>query len=804
MIATLVAAVVVSATNLVVESSARYAWAGVQNCGKTICVPASNSIGRAHWEFTLGAVRNDRAENDTDVLASMFVTPKPDKFIHGRVYSMVPALVVQVKPIAGTYDVSLWLKNAATSGLGFNCLFEGRYVEKPKGDFTIGVDFNRGLYRIRTDRMISTLRGAISGRCDFSHPDWEHPVYAGAYAENDANDRHAVVELRGISLTDGGTFPEEAFRAKSKAEPVLAERRTEVRVRPNCAYEVNGFDEVQSIFNGNVNGDDRGSATHLVKMLNLNGARAFLQTGGQPGFPRTRGAFRQFGGQKPLEGAAYDKALADFWAQDFEATLPSALGNAEIGFRNDQARQLGYFRDLGLVDNIVFLPAPIDGTSLAHKDAVCRYFSAYIRAIRKVAPWLKGFSLQYVNEPNYPWFSSDFDDDQRRASAACLELHNLIDGHLRTSHPEVKLIGPCLAENSFPFYHLWVRPFLSGARHPMEVWNYHSYDTPQWSHLAWMALYQAEAERLGRIRPQGYCTEMAYALGKKDLDGDRMVWEAQQLMTALENPDKWKGLSWHMLVMDWFNSSNVIRKDWLGEKNERIECYAGSLWELFHAFNRVRGKYVSAESDDDQVRAVAVRYDPTLVSVVLFNDGPARRRVAVKVDGGTVPDRIRRVRRVSTRAVSATFSQYAEGNEIDLASGELVTLEYRGKFPAVARTRSRREFYGDVCGRFFSGKVETAIRLPEVRPHATHLLRFAIGVTDPLFSRRGKWSLNGKTVDLDWTMHKRGLLHDTADVLLFEMPLEAALLTTENRFTLETDDADYHFMFASIVETDHD
>ena len=800
----ILAAALVSATNLVVDASARYAWAGVQEPERTFVVPGSNAQELVRWEFTLGSVRDADPSVDSGVLANVFVTPTPRKFIHGRVYAMVPALVVTVKPECGTYDVSVWLKNAPTSGLGFNCLFEGRFREKPSDDFRIGIDFNRGLYRVRTDREISTVRGAISGRADFSHPDWANPAYAGAYAENDAADRHAVVELSGISSETvrlPSDFGKASARCAVEAKDAPAKPVT-VRVDPSCAYEVNGFGEVQNIFNGNVNGDDHGTATHLVRMLNPNGMRAFLQIGGRPGYPRTHGAFRQFGGVKPPEGESYDAAMEKFWKQDFETTVPAAICNSSGAFIGPQASQLGYFREIGLKDGIVFLPAPLDGTALAHPEETKRYYSAYIAAIRKTAPWIGEFWLQYVNEPNYPWFTDDFGDDQRKASAACLDLYNLIDAHLRANHPGVKLIGPCLAANTFPFFYDWVRPFLSRVCQPIDIWNYHSYDQPQWAHLAWMGLYQAEAARIGRPRPQGYCTEMAYALGKKDLDGDRMVWEAQQLMTALENPDKWKGLSWHLLVMDWFNSSNVIRKDWLGEKNDRIECYAGSLWYLFYAFNRVRGPLVAADAGGDgQVREVAVRYDPTLISVVLLNDGPARRHVALDVGGVTAPDRVYRLRRTAANAVSTSFSQYADGNAFDLEPGELLSLQYRGPFGAPARTRRRREWYGETCGRYFEGRIGTRIRMPEVSPESTCVLRFALGMTDPLFSRRGKVSFNGRSFEVNWADHRRGYLHDDDGVLLFDLPIKASELKTENEFELEVDDAAYHFMFASVVVT---
>lgn len=580
----------------------------------------------------------------------------------------------------------------------------------------------------------------------------------------------------------------------------LAAQET-VIVNPDVIRQYGDYNTVQPIFNGNVNGSDYGAANALVRELNLNGARAFLWPRLEKPYPKTPWAAAQFGG-KPIRKEEVMEARKEWFRQDFPKTVPAGFLNKKGNWANAQFQQLQIFKDINLSENIVF-HSQIDAGSRFYPERVNAYYSAYIKAIRKYAPWIKTFWIQNTNEPNYPWWSGEF-DDPRESVKAWIQVYNSLDSFLRKNHPDVKVLGPVLAASStfnWQDFNLWTKPVLAGAKNPLDIYNYHLYDIGAWSNLAWMSMFQAEAERIGRIRPRAYVSEIAYALGKKGNDGDLIHWTAQQLFTALENPDKIHALSWHLLVFDWFNNTNIIFKD-----RTRKTYAPGALFYLYRTLRYLRGTtvYVSP-SANPALRGIAAMPDAKRLTLALFNDGREPLTVtpapvfSAKPASLTVQSVIpseRSLYRYSTENLSPDTLR-----PISLAPGEVRSFEWTFSTPLKrpSKTLRQQEFYAPAAGDFFNEAISATIRLPKEPSANEHcFLRLGIYTDDKLYAEGGSIILNGKTFPVRWNQASQDV--ETVDnAWFFEIPVPAGLVKKENTFSIQVRDTDYKLMFASII-----
>lgn len=571
-------------------------------------------------------------------------------------------------------------------------------------------------------------------------------------------------------------------------------------VRPEFIRRIGAISTVQPIFNGNVNGSDYGAANALIRELNLNGARAFLWP--QLQYPHTPWAASQFG-RTPIPREQVAEARRKWFAQDFAKTVPAAFKNRKGEWSSAQFYQLQIFKNIHLTENIVF-HSQLDAGARLYPDRVNAYYSAYIQAIRTFAPWIRQFWIQHTNEPNYPWWSGEFETTGESVKA-WIDVYNSLNRHLRKNHPGVQLLGPVLAASSTFNWHdfqQWTKPVLAGTEIPLEFYNYHLYNIGAWSHLAWISMFQAEAERIGRIRPRAYISETAYALGKSGVDGDLIRWTAQQLFTALENPDKIHALSWHMLVFDWFNYTNILFKD-----RARKSYTPGANFHLYRTLRNLRGTTVyTVPSANPALRKAAAMPDASHLTLALFNDGEEPVELQMHVPFPVVPDSLTvQSVRPTGRGTYQYSIEKAETSGADrtlrLAPGEVRSLEWSfpKPLPPPKRTLVQREFYAPVVGEFFSDTITGKIRLPaSPAPAEQCFLRFGIYTDDKLSAEGGVLHFNGTRFPLRWNQ-ARADVEMSDHSWFFEIPLSPGLVQRENEFSLHVEDTDYKLMFASIV-----
>ena len=573
-------------------------------------------------------------------------------------------------------------------------------------------------------------------------------------------------------------------------------------IRPEFIRKYGNYNAVQPIFNGNVNGSDYGAANALVRELNLNGARAFLWPKLPLPYPHTPWAASQFG-RTPIPREKVAEERRKWFAQNFNETVPASFRNRKGEWRSAQFQQLQIFKSINLPVNIVF-HSQLDAGARFHLERVNAYYTAYINAIRTHAPWIKQFWIQHTNEPNYPWWSGEF-ESTKESVKAWLDVYNSLNRHLRSHHPGVKLLGPTLASSATFNWHdfnLWTKPVLAGTETPLEFYNYHLYDIGAWSHLAWISMFQAEAERIGRIRPRAYISETAYSLGKSGIDGDLIRWTAQQLFTALENPDKIYALSWHMLVFDWFNYTNILFKD---RKNKTYT--PGANFYLYRTLRNLRGRTIyTTPSANPMIRKIATMKDASHLTLAIFNDSEESStfqpifRFSVPPSALTVQS-IRPTGRNSYCYSMEKVDPSAIDKLLTLAPGEIRSMEwtFSKPLPPAKKTLVQREFYAPTVAAFFNDSIETEIRLPE--PPAKNeqcLLRFGVYTDDKLYAEGAQLQFNGSTFPIRWNQ-ARADVEMSDHSWFFEIPLPPGLVRKENKFSLRVGDTDYKLMFASIV-----
>jgi hypothetical protein len=303
-----------------------------------------------------------------------------------------------------------------------------------------------------------------------------------------------------------------------KSEPAVP---VSAVVRPDLTWSVEGVCHIPRIFGATVNGSSRGEAVEKIRALNLNSARAFLWALGwwqnaPTGFvapPVTPGVVQQYGHKNGVSEEEAKKQYALFFQQDFHRLMRQwwldAAGSVQV-------QQAGLFEQWGLTKGLVFHlgGTPDDGLVINHPEGLNRFYDAYIEAIREFHPVLDIDFVQLSNEPNYPHFAWSF-DTQREASEAWIAIYNQLDSYLRKKGLRTRLLGPCLASGTFfswGGWQDWSVPVLRDTEYPLTHFNYHCYNTPAYTHLAWQEMLHAQADLLGKPRPRAVVTEMNYRL----------------------------------------------------------------------------------------------------------------------------------------------------------------------------------------------------------------------------------------------------------------------------------------------------
>lgn len=578
----------------------------------------------------------------------------------------------------------------------------------------------------------------------------------------------------------------------------------EIRFSHQFSSDVGGFSEVQPIFNANVNGSGGEKNSELVKALNLNGARAFLWSYGISKRPRTPWAASQYGG-KSISRDKLQVAFRKWYGQDFSTTIPE---NFRINLQRGSAqfKQLLMFREWGLNENLLF-HSQLDGSARLYPDRVNAYYSAYLDAIKKNAPWVKNCWFQITNEPNYPWWSGEFKNNAESV-AAWLKVFNSLDAYIRKKHPKNKVIGPALASIStfnWGAYRTWIKPILAGVKYPMDIFNYHLYDFGGWTHLAWMSMFQAESERLGRGRPQAYVSEINYKLKNINVGAERMLFMAQQLFTALENPDKFNALSFHLLVYPkLFNQNNIIDV-------HNGTCRPGTVWYLYRTLSEVRGQMLWCDTGAiPNIRAVAVRPNDRKLVLALFNDGKVPRDVSLNL---CLPKTSKLVRFRWVCPDGTKNVIFKEGlvapdslRIVTLRPGEVRTYcwEFKRPLPPVRRSLQTREYFAPIAGKFLADKLTTTIQLPK-KPSAKKrwTLRLGIFSDDLLSAEKIQAILNGHLFNLLLNQAFKEQSAKERNCWFFEMPLTPEMLRKKNQLTVKVDDTEYRLMFVSIVSREY-
>jgi len=605
-----------------------------------------------------------------------------------------------------------------------------------------------------------------------------------------------------------------AIIAILSASRSVADDVQQVRVDPSITWTVNGYSDVQRIFGATVNGELRDQMGDEVRSMKLNGARAYLwpymwwtAPAGYASPPQTPWAAAQYGGKAPTREEAF-AAWDKFFAQDFDTGMDLWWNAAHPG--NNMTYQLDLFRKWGVSDGII-LHTQVDGSADRHPDDVYRYYHAYLNTIERHYPDLHFEFVQVTNEPNYPWWSGQFSTTKESVDT-WLRVFNNLDARIAASEPETQLLGPCLASSEFfswGGWSNWTAPILSGVHRPMHYYNYHLYDTPAYTNLAWMEMLQARAEALGRPRPQGVITEMQYRLydGSEGAWKERCRWWAEHFFTALANPDKEHQYDNFLLGSNPSTDSNVF----VATKHV---FHTTDLYWLYWAMANTRGKALYVAPSDGGVRRFACSPEPGKIVVSLFNSDDQAATVAVDpglATGANVNAVTQRIVEYQGAALShdeRTLPAVPAPVTVTLEPGGVTCIEWSVARGATqpSRTLGVHEYFSRMVAVPFDKDTTVQIAVPST-PSATQAatLRFAVNTDDLLSARGVTVAFNGHTLPVVWNQAPRqtNAPTDTRSTWWMELPLKRDWVRSSNEVTFSNVDSAYRLMFASLASRDY-
>jgi hypothetical protein len=590
-----------------------------------------------------------------------------------------------------------------------------------------------------------------------------------------------------------------------------------VQVRPLVTQAAEGYDQVQALFGGNVNGESKGLADALICDLNLNTSRLHLwpEVFGAPPdkqapvTPAWAGQFGVWMGRKPLPPEEVGPAWEKWYKMDFASEFMNTA--IENGIRNPNSggmfAQPALQKAWGQNDNIVFLPAHrIDGSALQNLEGAKRYYSQYLDAMAKYAPWLKTTFIQLTNEPNYGWFTGSFAKGEDPV-AGWIKLFNAVDEHLRKTHPETRLLGPCLASCAFfswGDWQNWTVPILKGVTHDLEYYNYHNYETAAVSHLAWMEMLQAQAQALGKKLPRAVITEMNddANTGKA---GRKYEWWAEQMFYGLESPDKFHLFSYFLTVCRGGGGGNLVAMD-------GGACSPTDTFWLLHALRQTRGsiRHVEPFGVTDLKAFACSPKDDTLV-VSLFNN--TGRPAKVTLRSGLPKDA--KIQSLERWAVHRQADLIWHADETINASPDLETELSPGAVQSFVWTLAEPtlqpkqkveqfEFYAKTVGEKLAKPLSVPLETPRLpNEDESVTLRFAVATDDVLAARGLTAAVNGYAQSVAWTEAPREETRAQRSIWWMELPIPRAKVAKANTLEFSDVDAAYRLMFASLVYRQH-
>jgi hypothetical protein len=411
-----------------------------------------------------------------------------------------------------------------------------------------------------------------------------------------------------------------------------------------------------------------------------------------------------------------------------------------------------------------------------------------------------------TNEPNYGWFTDSFAKGEDPV-AGWITLFNAVDGHLRKTHPDLRLLGPCLASCAFfswGDWQTWTVPVLKGVTRDMEDYNYHNYNVAAQSHLAWVEMLQAQAEALGRGRPRAVVTEMN---DEADCNkaGRKFEWWAEQFFMGLDHPDKFHLWSYFLLASRGGGAGNVI------SMANDVAAPTDAYW-LFWALRQTRGTMRAVEplSIHDLYAFACTPQDDRLV-VSLFNntDVPAKLTVRSGLPSGAKIIGLQREFAHRQAALVWHKEETLEPRadvETELPPGAVQSLVWTLAAPA-PKTEGRideTEFFAPTVNTTFASSLATTISVPRLpREDETVALRFAVASDDLLAARGLAVVCNGATQSVAWTEAPREEERGPRSLWRMEVPLPRKQIARENAVAFVNADAAYRLMFASLVYRQH-
>ncbi|MFZ2657525.1 MAG: sugar-binding protein [Victivallales bacterium] len=785
-------------------------------------IPDSGNL-KFSWKIgSIGTVEGKAV----DAMLRIFIAPEP---LAGftEPYGMPDAIVLLLER-RGDDKLDIYLSEKIKSGNGFGKQLYSASMPVNSFPFTISLTIGKDSYEVNVDKPSDRGTGLRAGSyAAGKSPSFAKGLKSGMRIVNDG-DKESQAALEGVSVIGHGTPSSPSAEAKSdipqipvkfQPSPGLGQTRIQKAAAfPSYAIDAGGFKNVQPVFNVNVNGWTRDNADDLVKDLNLNGARLFLWpptesyyvSGERIVAPHTPWAAAQYGG-KPV-GREEAFSMFDKWyKQDFKTVLDSIFPEILKKDKGGQFYQLELCRRWGLCDNLIF-HSQVDGSADRNQDGVNAYYSAYIDAVRKYAPWCHLDYIQMTNEPNYPWWSGQFTTG-KEASATWIRVYDRLNKFLLEKYPETRLIGPCLASSSFfswQDWKTWTEPVLLNVAVPMKYYNYHMYDTGNRTNLAWMDMARAKALSVGRPAPQAIITETNFGLGDKSSEGQdkRFTWFAEQLFACLENPEKFHTFSLHLLCgqSEKYPINEAYLLIYRGDK-----LIPSSSYWVYRTLKHMRGQniYIRRPADPFLRFAACSPTDDTL-AVAVFNDSPEIK--VLSLDSGIPADQI-----AETRLLSAYCQSGAVTHADDMLPGAPSSIDlclppysvysavWKGRQPIVSGPKPLRrdEFYSKTAAAPFDKDIELSIATGrEPVETETVSLRFSLSCdTSNLAGVRV--SFNGNELHFLANEASHELTSFVRDVWSFERVVPASWVKKDNSLKFTLAGTPGILMSASLVYENH-
>ncbi len=799
--------------NLVLSCNSGKQYDGVQAVFTPVLSLPPAGEGCLRLRFTVAGVHSPAG----GCIARFFLLPnRLDPWQWAEAYGKPHALILALEGSEAQMTIALYARSSEeTKGSG-QLLFSGVV---PAQAFPLAVDLqvDRRNYRLQFGGgdAVTTEKGARSGQHGLAEARWQGEVGFGARLINATKDNKPQLRLAQASAAielSTSLAPAGAGNAPATGrKPVTAV----IQVHPDVVRAVGGYDQVQALFGGNVNGESRGKADDLVRELNLNTSRlhmwpdVFGATGSNqsPVSLSFASQFGVWGDRKPLPADQIGPAWDRWFRQDFSAFIDPILSNGVRRATDLMEYQLTLQKNWHATNNIVFFASMrFDGHAVRHPEDTARYFDAYLDAVARHAPWIRTLFAQLTNEPNYGWYTDSFakGDDP---VAGWISLFNAVDGHLRKTHPDLRLLGPCLASCAFfswGGWQEWTVPVLKGVTRDMEDFNYHNYSTAAQSHLAWVEMLQAQAEALGRKPPRAVVTEMN---DEADCNkaGRKFEWWSEQFFMGLNHPDKFHVWCYFLLASRGGGVGNVI------SMANDVAATTDAYW-LFWVLRQTRGtmRAVDPVAVPDLYAFACTPQDDRLV-VSLFNNTGAPAKLTVR-SGLPAGAKIQGLQRWSAHRqadlvwhTDETLDPRADV-ETELPPGAVQSLVWTLAAPApkAAGRVEEAEFFASKVNAAFTSSLATTIAVPRLpRADETVALRFAVASDDLLAARGLAVVCNGATQTVAWTEAPREEERGPRSLWWMEVPLPRAQIVRQNAITFANADASYRLMFASLVYRQH-